>query len=472
MTWLAAQAEFSLRTAATMPITALAIITGLLPTLDGAVCDYISSFESSDDLTSEDSEEELRDFVRPLLEGEGVEAEEVEAAIEQIRATRSHLHGQDGDEGVAGPSTGGARRLEKAVDMKNNPAISFTASLANGPVDIESTTKARSTQVDLKKLEKAEAKIRAKMEKRSRRTVEFEGSKLVDAAKAQQAYEDMYMKVNPLQSAANKGKSKDIHLDAIDVNFGSNQILMNASLTLAHGRRYGLIGRNGVGKSTLLRAMSLREVPIPGHITILSVEQEVLGDDTPALDSVLQADVWRDKLLKEEKELNTTLIEVENLANATEDTADVRKAKRQRDDATTRLGEVQQLLVEMEADTAQSRAAALLAGLGFSQEDQSRPTRTFSGGWRMRLSLARALFCKPDLLVRSWPVQAAMSADEYRRCWMSLRITWISMLWRGWRTIYRPGRILYWSSRTIELSWTTLRQTSVGRGSCSEYYYI
>ena len=48
-----------------------------------------------------------------------------------------------------------------------------------------------------------------------------------------------------------------------------------ASLTLAHGRRYGLIGRNGVGKSTLLRHIAMREVPIPSHITILFVEQEV-----------------------------------------------------------------------------------------------------------------------------------------------------------------------------------------------------
>ena len=407
-----------------MSLTALSIITGLLPGLDSDICNYISSFENDSDISSEDSEEELRDFVRPLLEGEGIDEEDVEAAIEQIRSTRSHLDRTS--DAVAGPSSG-ARRLEKAIDMTNNPAISFTASLANGPVDIESTTKARTTQVDLKKLEKAEAKIRAKMEKRSRRTVEFEGSKLVDAAKAQKAYEEMYMKVNPLQSAANKGKSKDIHLDAIDVNFGSNQILLNASLTLAHGRRYGLIGRNGVGKSTLLRAMGMRDVPIPSHITILSVEQEVLGDDTQALDSVLQADVWRDKLLREERDLNALLVDVEALANSTEDTADARQAKRKRDDATARLGEVQQLLVEMEADTAQARAAALLAGLGFSVDDQTRPTRTFSGGWRMRLSLARALFCKPDLLVSralSGRCMALIRAPMLR-CSMSLQTIWI-----------------------------------------------
>jgi ATP-binding cassette subfamily F protein 3 len=75
--------------------------------------------------------------------------------------------------------------------------------------------------------------------------------------------------VNPLDMSSAKGKSKDIHLANIDVTFGSLRILSNAALTLAHGRRYGVIGRNGIGKSTLLRNMALREVPIPSHISVL-----------------------------------------------------------------------------------------------------------------------------------------------------------------------------------------------------------
>lgn len=243
-----------------MPTTAVSLVTGLLPGLDSDITRYISGIwdEHDEDISEDDSEDGLRDFVRPLLEGEGVDEEEINAVLEQIRALRPDS-----------PSTSSganrtAKRLDKAIDMKSNPSVSFTANL-KGPVDIESTTKGRTTQVDLKKLEKAEAKIKAKMEKRARRTVEFEGSKLVDAAKAQKAYEEMYMTVNPLQLAsANKGKSKDILLEAIDVSYGSNSILTNAtyvfrqqfgtrsysllylrffSLTLAHGRRYGLIGK-------------------------------------------------------------------------------------------------------------------------------------------------------------------------------------------------------------------------------------
>lgn len=169
--------------------------------------------------------------------------------------------------------------------------------------------------------------------------------------------------------------------------------------------------------------MAMRDVPIPSHITILLVEQEVLGDDTPAIDSVLKADVWREKLLAEEAELTATIATTDATEAAAkgEDTAEVRDAHRRRDDATARLGEVQQLLVEMEADTAQSRAAALLAGLGFSETDQHRATRTFSGGWRMRLSLARALFCKPDLLMLDEP---SNNLDLVRKCCHTFSESW------------------------------------------------
>lgn len=81
--------------------------------------------------------------------------------------------------------------------------------------------------------------FQAKIEKRARRDL-FEGSKLVELSKKQQSYEEMFMKVNPLQlGGAAKGKSKDIQLRNIDVGFASLRILSGAELTLAHGRRYG-----------------------------------------------------------------------------------------------------------------------------------------------------------------------------------------------------------------------------------------
>lgn len=80
-------------------------------------------------------------------------------------------------------------------------------------------------------------------------------------------------------------------------------LLAGADLNLAFGRRYGLVGRNGLGKTTLLKMIASRSLRIPSHISILHVEQEVAGDETPALQSVLECDTTRESLLREEKEL-------------------------------------------------------------------------------------------------------------------------------------------------------------------------
>ncbi|KAI0791792.1 P-loop containing nucleoside triphosphate hydrolase protein [Abortiporus biennis] len=309
--------------------------------------------------------------------------------------------------------TNGLVRLDKVMDLSKT-AISTTIGLGEG-VDLESVNKGKASRVDVKKLEKQEAKLRAKIEKRARRDL-YEGSKLLDQYKKQQTYEEMFMKINPLDAAAaSKNKSKDIHLPSIDVSFASNRILSGASLTLAHGRRYGLIGRNGVGKSTLLRHIALREVPIPAHITILFVEQEIVGDDTTALESVLKADVWRDTLMREEAHLNAQLAELDK-------ENDEKRFEDAREEAQTRLAEVHARLADMEAESGPARAAALLAGLGFSESDQGRPTKSFSGGWRMRLALARALFVKPTLLLLDEPsnhidLNALAWLEDYLQTW-------------------------------------------------------
>ncbi|PAV21751.1 P-loop containing nucleoside triphosphate hydrolase [Pyrrhoderma noxium] len=309
---------------------------------------------------------------------------------------------------------GGPRKLEKALEMGKTGAISNTITFTEG-VDLESINKSKASRVDVKKLEKQEAKLRAKIEKRARRDL-YEGSKLLDQHRKQQSYEEMFMKVNSLEAAASgKNKSKDVHLPSIDVTFGSNRILSGASLTLAYGRRYGLIGRNGVGKSTLLRHIALREVPIPSHITILFVEQEIVGDDTSAIDSVLKADVWRESLLKEEAALNARLAELEQ-------EGDEKRFEDAREEASARLTEVHQSLADMDAESGPARAASLLAGLGFSEADQHRPTKSFSGGWRMRLALARALFVKPHLLLLDEPsnhidLNALAWLEDYLQTW-------------------------------------------------------
>ncbi|KAK4200856.1 putative ABC transporter [Triangularia verruculosa] len=298
------------------------------------------------------------------------------------------------------------RRLDQTIQVSSQRNMSSTLAVTTGGVDLESANVRKvESKVDKKKLEKAERKIAAKQSKKTYKTVEYEASRLLNQPDDTQSYEDFYMAVNPLQlGGAQSGKSKDIKIDNIDVSIGGSRILTDTTLTLAYGHRYGLVGNNGVGKSTLLRALSRREVPIPTHISILHVEQEIMGDDTPALQAVLDADVWRKVLLKEQNEITQKLAEIEAQRAGLADTStDAAKLDKDREALDNRLGDIQGKLAEMESDKAESRAASILAGLGFSPERQQYATKTFSGGWRMRLALARALFCEPDLLLLDEP---------------------------------------------------------------------
>ncbi|XP_069753732.1 ATP-binding cassette sub-family F member 3 [Narcine bancroftii] len=260
------------------------------------------------------------------------------------------------------------------------------------------------TTVDVKKLEKAEARLKAKQEKRTEKSFQKSASPLVlEEASASQASNKKESRLE----ASGKNKSYDIKIENFDVSYGDRALLSGADLQLAYGRRYGLVGRNGLGKTTLLKMMSARSLRIPSHISILHVEQEVVGDETQALQSVLESDTVRESLVQEEKELTAKMNA--SIGDGTE---------------SSRLTEIYAKLEEIEADKAPARASVILAGLGFSSKMQKQVTREFSGGWRMRLALARALFAKPDLLLLDEPtnmldVRAILWLENYLQTWQS-----------------------------------------------------
>ena len=128
---------------------------------------------------------------------------------------------------------------------------------------------------------------------------------------------------------------------------GGVELIDRATLALTFGRNYGMVGRNGVGKTTILRAIACREIPIPEMFHIVHVEQECRGDERTALETVIQADQEREWLLKIEKDLVDEVVEEEEVGMD--------------------LNTVYERLEMLDSDGAESRAAMILSGLGFDQ---------------------------------------------------------------------------------------------------------
>jgi len=160
-----------------------------------------------------------------------------------------------------------------------------------------------------------------------------------------------------------------------------------------------------LAQSTLLKMIASEDLKIPPRIDFLYVEQEVQADDTPAVEAVLKADTKRWKLMEEEKKL-TELVDAGNEDSETID----------------RLQQVLDELTQMGAASSEAKARRILFGLGFDGDMQNKPTKMFSGGWRMRISLARALFVEPTLLMLDEPtnhldLNAVIWLDDYLQRW-------------------------------------------------------
>jgi ATP-binding cassette subfamily F protein 3 len=198
----------------------------------------------------------------------------------------------------------------------------------------------------------------------------------------------------------------DIIIPSFTISIGGRTLIEDASLKISYGRRYVFVGRNGIGKTTLLNHIARKEIDgIPKHLQILHVEQEVPASDRTLIDEVLSCDVERCRLIKE-------LDDVTNLINAGSlDKAD-----------TDKMMHLNKRLQDINADEAESKAISIISGLGFYTDDLNKPTKNFSGGWRMRISLAKALFVQPDILLLDEPtnhldMNAVMWLEDYLCSW-------------------------------------------------------
>ncbi len=181
---------------------------------------------------------------------------------------------------------------------------------------------------------------------------------------------------------------------------GGRLLFEGANLALPSGHKVGLVGRNGSGKTTLFRLIAGEIQPEAGTIAVPArhrvgrVAQEAPGGPQSLLETVLATDEERAALTQEAE----------------------------RADDPARIAEIHTRLADIEAHTAPARAATILAGLGFDEAAQQRPCQEFSGGWRMRVALAGALFARPDLLLLDEPtnhldLESALWLESYLARW-------------------------------------------------------
>ena len=186
-------------------------------------------------------------------------------------------------------------------------------------------------------------------------------------------------------------------IDHLTLRIAGRTLLDDADLRVDPARRIGLVGRNGAGKSTLLRAIAGEigvdggEIRLSARARMAQVRQEAPSGPQSLVDTVLATDTERLALLAEQ------------------DSAEPH-----------RLAEIHERLRTIAADSAPARAATILAGLGFDAEAQARPVDSFSGGWRMRVALASALFAYPDLLLLDEPTNHLdLEATLWLETWLA-----------------------------------------------------
>ncbi|UJR37600.1 hypothetical protein I4U23_030297 [Adineta vaga] len=281
----------------------------------------------------------------------------------------------------------------------------LTATEESTPMDEDVKEEDEDATVEAEKEESVdkptEKKLTRKEQKKLEKKLEFE--KIIAAAPETDQF-SVSQTTTQSRQAQLFDTAIDIKVENFSISARGNDLFVNANLNISNGRRYGLVGPNGMGKTTLLKHIANRQLAIPPNIDVLLCEQEVQADETCALDILLMADKKRLTLLEEQKRLES------QLETSHDDTLQ------------DKLRHVYDELKAINADAAEPKARRILAGLGFTPEMISRPSKAFSGGWRMRISLARALYIEPTLLMLDEPtnhldLNAVIWLDNYLQSW-------------------------------------------------------
>ena len=381
------------------------------------------------------------------------------------------------------------RKLDHAVTLKAHDVQTYASGLsAELHVDPTSTKESSiatfyatmmdlSTEDALSERDRRKARqkeLREQWEEQERQRAIQDAMQLLETTNHDTSYNNDNDNQNNEQSIMETSSiMTDVHFQNFDLpnlRGGGPNLLTNASLSLARGRRYGLMGRNGCGKTTFLTFMSQRHITaaVPINMSMLLVRQEIMGNQWTAVETVLKSDVKRESVKRfiqyieeqldqleypttttstvqmQETEQETTQKQTKSSSSRasalrerkkqTKVAADAKKAvsipsttetahsiETQRTILSHKLSKAYVRLAqieEIEGGDPEPRARKVLAGLGFSADMQDKPTSELSGGWRMRVSLSCALFANPSLLLLDEPtnhldLEAVLWLEQY-----------------------------------------------------------
>ena len=437
-------------------VVAGAVQSALEPHLDEDACEYVTSL-LQDQPHDPDAREAVTALIVDSVDEEQHDAEQLCQTFFDLMDGLGNNNNKNNNNSAPEEETTEAatslRKLDQAVTIKAHDIQTFASGLqADWAADDDPQTRPKQSQIaafyanmiDCRNNPAAQserARRKARQKELRERLEEDERQRAIAQAMAllEPDEEDAFEATAGGGSIDNSNNVVDVHLvdfDLPNLRGGGPPLLQNANLTLARGRRYGLMGRNGCGKTTLMSYIASRQVQgVPKNMSMLLVRQEIMGNEWTAVETVLKSDIQReavkrfiawceDELEKLDGDENNEE-KGKDETNAKKGRQKVRDRKRQaiqkaarqkaaamvgvnqedakevrRSKLSEKLAEAYQRMAQIDEDEGgdpEPRARKVLAGLGFSTEMQDKPTQELSGGWRMRVSLSCALFADPSV---------------------------------------------------------------------------